>query len=104
MVNNDTELLFPSRVISALESERGKEWQDLVTEIMSKDPGDSEYLAFVLMMAELNGCGSCSSDSFRAMRGCTQCALQNIRRFKADDSKLIKLYEKSSKEINNKLK
>ncbi len=103
MNNNETELLFPSRVISELKTERGKSWQDLVKDVLEKNSEDPEYLGFVLMMAKLNGCNSCSSDSFRAMRGCTQCSLQNIRRFKADDNKLIKLHEKASKEINDNL-
>ena len=102
MYNNDTELLFPSRVIPALDKERGKAWKDLIARIVSKDSGDIEHLAFVLMMAKLNGCNSCSSDSFRAMRGCTQCSLQNIRRYKEDDKELIDLYEKALIEIKKR--
>ena len=100
MSNNDTELIFPARVISELEVERGKVWKELITNVLSKDPAENEHLAFILMMAKLNGCNTCSSDSFRAMRGCTQCSLQNVRRYKEDDKKLVKLYDKALIEIN----
>lgn len=78
-------------------------WKDLIAKIMSKDSGDIEHLAFVLMMVKLNGCNSCSSDSFRAMRGCTQCSLQNIRRYKENDKELIELYEKALIELKSDL-
>jgi hypothetical protein len=47
----------------------------------------------------LDGCTTCNSDSFRAMRGCTQCAILNIRRFRGSDKELIRLFEQARKEI-----
>lgn len=103
MYNDDTELIFPSRVIVDLRNERGSDWQKLCDDAIKKDETDPDHLAFVLMMAQINNCNACNSDSFRAMRGCTQCALQNIRRYKGEDNKLITLYEKANQDIHKKL-
>jgi len=43
----------------------------------------------------LAGCVSCNSDSYRAMRGCTQCSCQVVRRYKGDDQQLTQLYEQA---------
>ena len=99
MYNNDTELIFPSRVMEALEDLRGEEWEALVVRVRLLPEDDPEHLAFVLLMAGLNGCNSCNSDSFRAMRGCTQCSIQNIRRFRSSDKELIKKFEKAKKDF-----
>lgn len=99
MYNSDTELLFPSRIILELRDERGPEWAELVDKVMAQEPTELDHLAFILMMARLNGCNSCNADSFRAMRGCTQCALQNIRRYKGSDADLIKRFEKARKDV-----
>jgi hypothetical protein len=100
MYNNDTELLFPSRVIAALADQRGEEWRALIEKITQLPEDSPELLAFVLMMTRLNNCKTCHSDSFRAMRGCTQCTLQNVRRFRGSDREFIKLYENALREIN----
>jgi hypothetical protein len=100
MYNNDTELLFPSRVIKELAGLRGPKWDELVNRIKSLPDDSIDHLAFVLMMTKLDGCMTCNSDSFRAMRGCTQCAVLNIRRFRGKDGELIKLYEHARKEIS----
>jgi hypothetical protein len=99
MYNSDTELLFPSRIIAELRDMRGKEWQALIDRVLEQKPNDLDHMAFVLMMARLNGCNSCNSDSFRAMRGCTQCALQNVRRYRGSDSELMKMFEKACKDL-----
>ncbi len=98
MYNDDTELLFPSRVIPELAGERGPQWDDLLKRVAALPQDHPEHLAFVLMMVKLNSCTSCNADSFRAMRGCTQCALQNVKRLKGDDAELLKLYDKARKE------
>ena len=99
MYNNDTELLFPSRVIKDLAGLRGPEWDELVNRIKNLAEDSIDHLAFVLMMTKLDGCTTCNSDSFRAMRGCTQCAILNIRRFRGSDKELIRLFEQARKEI-----
>ena len=104
MYNNDTELIFPSRVIEKLQDQRGKAWKKLVVQVLGKPETSQEHQAFVLMMARLDGCTTCNADSFRAMRGCTQCALQNIRRFREDDSELVKLYDRAKKDLEKLFK
>ena len=99
MYNNDTELLFPFRVTEALGGLRGKEWSRLIEDVKGSPEDSVDQLAFVLMMAKLGGCTSCNSDSFRAMRGCTQCAILNIRRYRGSDKDLLKLFSKARKEI-----
>ena len=99
MYNTDTELLFPSRIISELRDQRGVYWQKLVDRILDQEPTSIDRLAFVLMIARLDGCTTCNADSFRAMRGCTQCALQNVRRFRGNDRELVKMFNKARKDI-----
>ena len=104
MYNTDTELIFPSRVIEKLYNQRGKTWKKLVGQVLDKPETSLERLAFVLMMARLDGCTTCNADSFRAMRGCTQCALQNIRRFRESDRELVKLYNQAKKDLEKLFK
>ncbi len=94
MYNSDTELLFPIRVINNLESLRGAQWQQMVNTV--KEP--EEQIAFVFMMVRMSGCMACNADSFRAMRGCTACARQNIKRFKGSDQDLTELFQQSLRE------
>jgi hypothetical protein len=103
MYNNDTELLFPSRVIQALADQRGDDWRELVERVAALPEDSAELLAFVLLMTRLNNCNTCNSDSFRAMRGCTQCALQNVRRFRGSDKEFIKQYQTALKDITKSL-
>ena len=104
MFNSDTELLFPSRVIPELRTLRGEDWRDLVDDVSPKDPTGIEYSAFVLVMARLSGCVTCTSDSFRAMKGCTQCARQTVRRFRGSDLELTALFQQAQEEITNNIK
>jgi len=103
MYNDDTELLFPTRVIESLSGLRGEEWDTLVKIAMESPEDSAEHLAFVLMMTKINGCTTCNADSFRAMRGCTQCAMLNIRRHRGSDKELTKMYDKAKKEIERSL-
>lgn len=89
------DLFFPYRAIAALSTQRGEEWQALVQHVLSLPELHEETLAFMWMMVRLNGCASCETDSYRAMRGCAACAVQTLRRFKGDDAALIKAYEDS---------
>ena len=103
MYNNDTELLFPPRVIESLKDLRGSEWDDLLEEVQGLPEDHPDHLAFVLMMTKLNGCMTCNSDSFRAMRGCTQCSILNVRRYRGSEKQLLLQIEKARKEITKKL-
>ncbi len=100
MYNSDTEVMFPIRAISGLKGLRGPKWDELIDFVLI-DANDQDKLAFVLMIVRLVGCGGCNADSFRAMRGCTKCAQQSIRRFRGDDVDLLKLFEKSKIDIEN---
>ena len=83
---------------------RGREWGDLVDSLQAGESVTVDHLGFTLMMVRLSGCAACNADSFRAMRGCTQCARQSIRRFKGSDSELIALYRQSCREVSSYFK
>jgi hypothetical protein len=104
MYNPDTDLLFPPRVLPALRDLRGAAWQDLVTSVIDSGPDSSALMAFVLMMARMNNCGTCNADSYRAMNGCTVCAKQSLKRFHESDEMLAKLYELARGEVEQYLK
>jgi hypothetical protein len=99
MFNSETDLLFPPRIISALSSERGRVWQDLVASIEKADPQGLEQTAFILMMARMDSCCTCNSDSFRAMNGCTICARQALKRFRGSDEELVRAFENAMGEV-----
>jgi hypothetical protein len=60
-----------------------------------------ETLAFMLMMTRLNGCVSCETDSYRAMRGCAACTIQTLRRFKGSDEDLIEKFADALADIRS---
>ncbi len=99
MLNADTELLFPIRVIPLLRDLRGGEWNQLIDHLSSPQAQEDELCAFTLMMVRLGGCNGCNADSFRAMKGCTHCAKLTIRRYKGSDSDLIELYNNARKDL-----
>jgi hypothetical protein len=89
----DAEILFPARVIPTLRNLRGDDWKVLIDQVTIQPESAPDVLAFGLMMIRLGPCMSCHSDSFRAMRGCTQCAFLTIMRFKGSDDDLIRLWQ-----------
>ncbi|GAB5491365.1 MAG: hypothetical protein Phog2KO_15800 [Phototrophicaceae bacterium] len=95
--NND--ILFPHSAIASLRGLRDKEWNDLVEHILTLPETHEETLAFMLTMIRLNSCIGCETDSYRAMRGCSACSIQTLRRFKDDDSQLMTMYEQALKDI-----
>ena len=103
MYNSDTELLFPTRVIASLVELRSDAWRILVERVSAVGAPPVEQEAFVLMMVRLGGCVGCNADSFRAMRGCTACGRQTIRRFKDGDQELIDLFNESCREMKSYL-
>jgi hypothetical protein len=88
----NNELLFPPHVTSRLRQSRGKDWEALIDRITGLDQEHPEHLAFSLLMIRLNGCLKCETDSYRAMRGCTACSRQTLRRCKETDRKLFERY------------
>jgi len=99
MYNPDTELVYPLRVTPVLGTMRGTDWQLLVGRITSNQADLLDQYAFVLLMVKLNGCLACNADSFRAMRGCTLCAWQTIRRYRGNDRDLIEQFNLSRREV-----
>ena len=89
----DNEILFPHYAIPALRNTRGRKWMKLIDKLTGKTETSIEVIALMSVMIELNGCLACETDSYRAMRGCTSCAQQTMRRFKGSDEELIKMYE-----------
>ncbi len=100
MYNSDTELLFPARVITLLGNLRAEMWRALIERVGGDGASPVEQQAFVLMMVRLGGCVGCNADSYRAMRGCTACARQTVRRYKGGDQELIELFNQSCREID----
>ena len=101
MYNNDTDLLFPMRVIPHLKKLRGGEWQALVDEVIENDVDPISQMAFVLMMVGMGGCQTCNTHSFRAMRGCTQCGQQTVRRFRGTDRDLLDNFLAARKDVES---
>ena len=91
----DNEILFPHYAIPALRNTRGPLWRQLIDKIAAERETSVEVIALMSVMIELNGCLPCETDSYRAMRGCTACAQQTLRRFKGSDEELIDAYEAS---------
>jgi hypothetical protein len=98
-VYTENELMFPHHAIPALRSLRGPQFEALVTRVSQQSQRHEETLAFMHMMMRLNGCVTCETDSFRAMRGCLPCAAQTLRRFKGTDAELLALFEQALHEV-----
>lgn len=98
------ELMFPPYAIPALRKLRGPQWQALVERVLCLPETHEETLALMLLMIRLNGCASCETDSYRAMRGCAACAQQTLRRYKGDDDELLQIYQQALTDIRQFLK
>jgi hypothetical protein len=98
MYNEDTEMLFPLRVIPSLMGLRGEEWDQWLEDIVKSDDLVKQK-AFVLLMVRMGGCLTCNADSFRAMRGCTQCAQRTVKRIREDDETLIRQFQADYDEV-----
>ena len=95
----DNELLFPTHVTPALRHARGERWRALVDQISPLPEDHPQRLAFSLMMIRLDGCLTCETDSYRAMRGCKACAHQMLRRFKGSDDELLQVFAESLEDV-----
>jgi hypothetical protein len=104
MYQSDTEILFPMRVAPYLRDLRGKSWHTLVDGVTHEPEASLNQLAFSLLLVRLSGCLTCHTDSYRAMRGCTICATQVIKRFKGDDRELLKLFDNARKDVHRFLR
>ena len=100
MYHSDTDILFPMRVAPNLRDLRGDAWRDLVDQVCRSADASLEQLAFTLLLVRLSGCLTCHSDSYRALRGCTLCAIHTIRRFRGEDSDLLVLFQYARDEVD----
>lgn len=96
-MNSDTELIFPMRLIPDLRDLRGKQWQELIDYILSADALVEDELGISLLMVRMCSCNSCNPHSFRAMRGCTVCSTQTLKRYRGTDEELIREFHKERK-------
>jgi hypothetical protein len=95
----ENEILFPPHAITKIRKARGEKWQDLVDDILRLPEDHPRSLALSLTMIRLDGCLTCETDSYRAMRGCVPCALQTLRRFKGSDDELMDRYQTALHEV-----
>ena len=103
MYQADTEILFPMRVTPHLRDLRGEDWQELVDDVCAKPEDSLSCLAFNLLLIRLTSCLSCHTHSYRAMRGCTTCAIHAVRKFEGSDADLLNQYQLSLDEIHSHL-
>jgi hypothetical protein len=96
---SDTEILFPMRVAPVLRDLRGPVWQGLVDRAWRSPDASLDQLAFTLLLVRLDGCLTCHTDSYRAMRGCTTCATQVVKRYRGSDEDLMTLFEIARQDI-----
>jgi hypothetical protein len=94
MLNPDTELIFPLRILPKLKDLRGEIWGKIIIELLeTKDLVNQ--VGMIVLMIKVAGCITCNADSYRAIRGCTLCSQQAIKRYKGTDKELIQIYSKS---------
>lgn len=99
--SEDTNLLFPPTAILSVREARGALWQELVDSVLKTPPDSLEQTAFLLLLARLNGCGTCNVDSYRALQGCSTCARQSLHRFRGSDEDLQALYHSALQEVKH---
>ncbi len=95
----ESDLFFPNTSIPSLRNLRGEAWQQLIDRLTPLPDEHEETIAFILMLANLNRCFGCQTDSFRAMKGCMSCAQQVLRRFSGTDDMLMEMYERSLESV-----
>ena len=101
MYNEDTELIYPLRVNPAIRDLHGPAWRKAADKALKAGPDGPDAVIFVLAMARVNSCHTCNADSFRAMKGCTLCAQDNVRRYRGGEKALLRQVEKAEKELGS---
>lgn len=92
-------LFFSHHIIPSLKKLRGSKWETLIERVAALPEAHEETLALILMMIRMNGCLTCETDSFRAMRGCPACAMQTLRRFKGSDDELLITFQEALTDV-----
>ncbi|HEY60822.1 MAG TPA: hypothetical protein G4N92_09115 [Anaerolineae bacterium] len=104
MHNQDTELVFPLRVLPMLRSFRGEKWRQIIDKVISGDANIIEETAISMVMMDVTGCLTCNSDSFRALKGCTKCAEHALRKSKCSDQDLLERFKTAKERVKVFLK
>ena len=99
MYRSDAEFICPMRVAPNLKNLRGPEWDQLIDRVCGAPEASLDQLAFNLLLIRLNNCLNCHPSSFRALRGCTYCATQAVRRFRGADTELTAMFTNASDEM-----
>lgn len=100
----ETELVFPPHLIPTLRDLHGEKWAALVDRILALPETAPDFLAFMLTVARLTHCDTCTPMEFRALRGCAYCAPQAIKRFRGSEEDLLQLYARSQRDVQKFLK
>lgn len=87
------------RVAPSLKNLRSETWRRMVSEACAAAEDSVEQLAFSLVLIRVNGCLTCHTDCYRAMRGCSVCAAMAVRRYRGSDDELSALYEDAKWEV-----
>ncbi|MBN2385961.1 MAG: hypothetical protein JXB85_03005 [Anaerolineales bacterium] len=104
MYQDDTDLLFPVRIISELREIRNDGWRTIINQVRASGADSPAETAFVLMMVRLNGCATCYADSYRAMQGCLACSQQTLKRQRGTDEDLQRSYLAACLEVEEYLR
>lgn len=99
MATREAAILFPIKVLPRLRDLRGGEWAALVDCVLARPEASLEAVAISLLMVRLASCLTCHSDSYRALKGCTFCAQQALRRFRGDDGDLLVHFEMACADV-----
>jgi len=99
LYQEDAELLFPERLIPRLRDLRGDAFRNLIDQLIDSAPNDPAVLGFSLMMVRMASCMTCTADSYRAMNGCTACAIKTISGYKGSDEELIQQWQQACDDV-----
>ena len=72
---------------------------NIVKNANEADEQSPEFVGFCYMMVQLCNCANCTWNSFRAIKGCTTCAINTVNRLKESDAELVSQYKSSVTEI-----
>lgn len=103
MYHRDTDIIFPMRAASGLSDMRGEQWKRLVEQARSSPDASEPQLAFSLLLVRLSGCLTCHPNAYRAMKGCTLCSKQSVRRYRGEDAELVDQYNEALVEVRQHL-
>lgn len=99
MNTSATEIILSPRCFPFLRDLADDTWAQLVDQVNMLEPYHTQRLAFELLIVHWCGCVNCQADSYRAMQGCVQCAIQAVRRMRNTQTDLLVLFTDAMSEI-----